>query len=67
MDAFKSWCTPGVRIRPLLFLIYINDLTNNISSDMRLFAGDSSLFACVTELPKRTTNWLRTWLRTWRR
>ena len=32
---------------PLLFLVYINDLTDNISSDMRLFADDSSLFTCV--------------------
>ena len=32
----------------MLFLIYINDLTDNISSDMRLFAEDSSsLFTCV--------------------
>ena len=28
---------------PLLFLIYINDLTENISSQMRLFADDFSL------------------------
>ena len=28
----------------LLFLIYINDLTDNITSQMRLFADDSSLF-----------------------
>ena len=32
---------------PLLFLIYINDLTDNISSRMRLFADDSSLFTPV--------------------
>ena len=31
----------------LLFLLYINDLTDNISSDMRLFADDSSLFTGV--------------------
>ena len=32
---------------PLLFHIYISDLTDNISSDMRLFADNSSLFTCV--------------------
>ena len=37
----------GSVLGPLLFLIYINDLTDNISSDMRLFADDSSLFTCV--------------------
>ena len=31
----------------MLFLIYINDLTENISSDMRLFADDSSHFTRV--------------------
>ena len=31
----------------LLFLAYINDLTDNISSQMRLFADDSSLFTHV--------------------
>ena len=32
---------------PLLFLVYINDLTDNISSEMRLFADDSSHFTRV--------------------
>ena len=31
----------------LLFLLYINDLTDNMSSDLRLFADDSSLFTGV--------------------
>ena len=30
-----------------MFLACINDLTDNISSEMRLFAEDSSLFTCV--------------------
>jgi len=37
----------GSVLGPLLFLIYINDLTENISSEMRLFADDSSLFSRV--------------------
>ena len=37
----------GSVLGPLLFLVYINDLTDNIVSDMRLFADDSSLFTCV--------------------
>ena len=37
----------GSVLDPLLFLVYINDLTDNISSDMRLFADDSSLFTNV--------------------
>ena len=37
----------GSVLGPLLFLIYINDLTTNIKSNMKLFADDSSLFARV--------------------
>ena len=34
----------GSVLGPLLFLAYINDLTNNINSEICLFAEDSSLF-----------------------
>ena len=37
----------GSVLGPLLFLVYINDLTDNISSHMLLFADDSSLFTAV--------------------
>ena len=37
----------GSVLGSLLFLVYINDLTDNISSEMRLFADDSSLFTRV--------------------
>ena len=43
----KASVPQGSVLGPLLFLIYINDLTDNISSEMRLFANDSSLFTCV--------------------
>ena len=43
----KAGVPQGSVLCPLLFLLYINDLTDNISSDMRLFADDSSLFTCV--------------------
>ena len=32
---------------PLLFLIYINDIVNEIHSNMRLFADDTSLYIIV--------------------
>ena len=38
----------GSVLGPLLFFIYINDLTDNISSEICLFADDSSLFTRVT-------------------
>ena len=40
----------GSVLGPLHFLVYINDLTDNISSEMRLFADDSSLFTRVEEV-----------------
>ena len=32
---------------PLLFLIYINDLSDNLTSNAKLFADDTSLFSEV--------------------
>ena len=40
----------GSVLGPLLFLVYINDLTDNISSHMRLFADDSSIFTSVKDI-----------------
>ena len=61
----------GSVLGPLLFLVYINDLTDNISSDMRLFADDSSLFTCVKDIDitheqlvtdlKTITTWVTQW------
>ena len=46
----KAGVPQGSVLGPLLFLVYINDLTDNISSDMGLFANDSSLFTCVKRM-----------------
>ena len=32
---------------PLLFLIYINDITENIKSNIKLFADDTSLYVII--------------------
>ncbi len=40
----------GSVLGPLLFLIYINDLTDEISSNIKLFADDSSLFIKVVDV-----------------
>ena len=40
----------GSVLGPLLFLVYINDLTDGIKSKIKLFADDSSLFAVVNDV-----------------
>ena len=41
-------CVPqGYVLRPLLFLIYINDLERNIKSNINFFADDTMLFSIV--------------------
>ena len=40
----------GHILGPLLFLIYVNDLTNDIKSKCKLFADDTSLFSLVHDI-----------------
>ena len=37
----------GSVLRPLFFLVYINDLADDISSDAKLFADETSLFSVI--------------------
>ena len=47
----------------IFFLIYINDLTNNLKDNVKLFAGDISLFSEIWDTLK-TANVLNHDLRT---
>jgi len=38
----------GTVVGPLLFLLYVNDITNNISSEIRLFADDCILYRQIS-------------------
>ena len=49
-ESIYSGVPQGSVLGPLMFLIYINDLTDNISENIKLFADDSSLFITVTNV-----------------
>ena len=46
-DNISAGVPQGSVLGPLLFLVYINDLVDNVDSDVKIFADDTSLFAAV--------------------
>ena len=52
MDATKAEVLQGAILASLFFLIYIYGLSNNLVSNAKLFADDTSLFFVVEKMPK---------------
>ena len=62
----------GYILVPYLFLLFINDIVNDIDFNIRLFADDTSLFinldnvpyaaACLNSDLDKITGWAATWL-----
>ena len=48
-ELVKSEVPQGSVLGPLMFLIYINDLPDNIRSTCKIFADDTSLFSHVLD------------------
>ena len=55
MGTSASRCTSGhcVVLGPLFFLIYINDLSQNLSTNTELFADDKSIFSTARSCKKQ--------------
>ncbi len=62
----------GSVLGPLFFLVYINDLVDNVHSDARMFADDTSLFSVVNEVNRtaedlnRDLETVRLWAWQWK-
>ena len=48
--SIEAGLTQGSTLKPLLFSVYINDLSDDLITDLKLFANDTSLFSVVHDM-----------------
>ena len=61
----KAGVPQGSVLGPLLFVVFINDVTENLSCNIRLFADDTTLFIdyeSETEATNKINAWANKWL-----
>ena len=56
METSKSRCSPGFNSWAIIFLVYINDICSNLSTNVKLFADNTSLFSLVNDANKPFEN-----------
>ena len=61
---YSSWTSneaavpQGLILAPVLLLIYINDLSEDLTRNVKLFADDSTLFTINHNMNTSTVNWV---------
>ena len=71
LAVYTCRCSTRLYISPLLFLLYINDIVDNIQSQVRLFADDTSIFLIVdnaiesADILDRDLNTITSWSNKW--
>ena len=67
----KSGVPQGTILGPILFIMYVNDISTGVSSTMKLYADDTKLYREIESIPNdthglqsdlfRLTDWCKTW------